>query len=546
MTHGRADIHRLLLDHGLRPSRALGQNFVADPNTVRRIVRLAGVGPGAPGGRDRRRSGSLTLALAEAGARVTAVEIDRHVVPVLRGAGRAGRACGWSRPTPCAVDWAELLAAGPAGAVARWWPTSPTTWPSPLVIRVLEEAPQVASLLVMVQREVGERHGRRGGRRGLRGGVGEGRLLGHGRGGRAGPGLRLRAPAQGGVGSGPAGPPTGRAEPAVPRACHRTIGSSRWSGPGSPSGARCSGGPWPAWSHPEAFAGAGIRPEARAEELSVGEWEQLAAWTTTRDRPATCPARRSGARRAAEPGPGEVVAAPAKLTLSLRVLGVRPDGFHLLEAEMVSPRPGRHLCVRPGAGRPVIDRGPAPPGPGAPGPSPSEPDNLVARALAAVGRRAGVRLVKRIPFGGGLGGGSSDAAACCAGPGGPTWTWPPAWGPTCRSAWSAAGPGSAGSARSVEPLPYEERSFTLLLPPFGVDTAAVYRAWDRLATGASPAGRGGNDLDGGGAGRRAPPGPRGATAGQVPRAGPALAGSGSTWFVEGTARGAGPGRPARR
>ena len=100
MTHGRAEIHELLLANGLHPSRALGQNFVADGNTVRRIVRLAGITAGRPVVEVGAGLGSLTLALVEAGARVTAVEIDRHVVPVLREPGRAARACGSSRPTP--------------------------------------------------------------------------------------------------------------------------------------------------------------------------------------------------------------------------------------------------------------------------------------------------------------------------------------------------------------------------------------------------------------------------------------------------------------
>ena len=84
MTHSGAEIAQLLSAHGLRPSRALGQNFVADPNTVRRIARLAGLEA-----RDRVLEigaglGSLTLALSETGAEVVAVETDRHVVPVLR------------------------------------------------------------------------------------------------------------------------------------------------------------------------------------------------------------------------------------------------------------------------------------------------------------------------------------------------------------------------------------------------------------------------------------------------------------------------------
>src|SRR5437667_12137817 len=78
-----ATIPALLARHGLSPSRALGQNFLADPNTARRIVRLAEVetgdrvleiGPGV---------GSLTLALAEAAAEVLALELDRHLLPVL-------------------------------------------------------------------------------------------------------------------------------------------------------------------------------------------------------------------------------------------------------------------------------------------------------------------------------------------------------------------------------------------------------------------------------------------------------------------------------
>src|SRR5580692_2531683 len=68
----------------LKPSRALGQNFVADPNTVRRIARLADVGPGSSVVEFGAGLGSLTLALAETGARVVAVELDRHLLPVLR------------------------------------------------------------------------------------------------------------------------------------------------------------------------------------------------------------------------------------------------------------------------------------------------------------------------------------------------------------------------------------------------------------------------------------------------------------------------------
>src|SRR5665213_773115 len=80
---GRKELHRIMQDNGLSPSRALGQNFVADPNTVERIARLAGVGPGDHVLEVGAGLGSLTLALAATGAEVIAVEVDRYLVPLL-------------------------------------------------------------------------------------------------------------------------------------------------------------------------------------------------------------------------------------------------------------------------------------------------------------------------------------------------------------------------------------------------------------------------------------------------------------------------------
>jgi 16S rRNA (adenine1518-N6/adenine1519-N6)-dimethyltransferase len=152
---GAARVRALLDDHGLAPSRALGQNFVVDPNTVRRIAGLAGVAAGdhvleiGPG------LGSLTLALVELGAQVTAVEIDRHLVPVLREVvSDAMPPVDVVHDDALTVDLDALLAAAPAWRLAANLPYNVGTT---ILLRILEEAPAVTGGVVLVQREVGER-----------------------------------------------------------------------------------------------------------------------------------------------------------------------------------------------------------------------------------------------------------------------------------------------------------------------------------------------------------------------------------------------------
>jgi 4-diphosphocytidyl-2-C-methyl-D-erythritol kinase len=221
------------------------------------------------------------------------------------------------------------------------------------------------------------------------------------------------------------------------------------------------------------------------------------------------------------------VRAHAKLTRTLRITGVRADGYHLLDAEMVSLDLHDVLTVDPtGAGIAAV-------GPFAPG-VPLGDANLVARALLLAGTSAHVTIDKRIPHGGGLGGGSTDAAAILR------------WAGTGTSATDlrdAARLGAdipfclvGGRARVrgigelVDPLPHVDAVVTLVIPPLTVSTPAAYRAWDDLG---GPTADGHNDLEP--AALAVEPELRrwrdliGERTGSVP----ILAGSGATWFTDG-------------
>ncbi len=142
----------LLARHGLRPRKALGQHFVVDPNTVRRIVRLAGVGPGDRVVEIGAGLGSLTLALLETGAEVIAVEVDPGLVAVLEEVAAPAGAQVVAGDA-LRVDWAELLGDGPWTLVANL----PYNVASPLVADLLDGVPAITRMLVMVQREVADR-----------------------------------------------------------------------------------------------------------------------------------------------------------------------------------------------------------------------------------------------------------------------------------------------------------------------------------------------------------------------------------------------------
>jgi 4-diphosphocytidyl-2-C-methyl-D-erythritol kinase len=172
------------------------------------------------------------------------------------------------------------------------------------------------------------------------------------------------------------------------------------------------------------------------------------------------------------------VLANAKLTWSLHVTGLRPDGRHLLEAEMVTMDLADVLELNETDAEPWFR---------ARAESPATvadarlgDDDLVRRALRLVGRRADVDLVKRIPQGSGLGGGSADAAAVLR--------WAGETDPRVALELGSDVPfccvgGRAmvrGVGELIEPLTPVTRTVTLGIPSIHVDTASCYRAFDEL------------------------------------------------------------------
>ena len=217
--------------------------------------------------------------------------------------------------------------------------------------------------------------------------------------------------------------------------------------------------------------------------------------------------------------------APAKLTTELRITGVRDDGYHLIDAEMVTLDLADTLWITPAEQTHITIDGPFSAG------LSTRDDNLVARALALVNRTAQVHIRKAIPHGGGLGGGSADAAAILRWAG----LADPATAVRIGADVGFCVVGGRARVRGIgeiiDPLPPQNSIVTLVVPPLQVSTPAVYRRWDDMG---GPNGDNGNDLEP-------------AAIAEVPalahwreRIGnacgqqPILAGSGATWFVHGT------------
>lgn len=215
--------------------------------------------------------------------------------------------------------------------------------------------------------------------------------------------------------------------------------------------------------------------------------------------------------------------APAKLTLTLRITGRRPDGYHEIDAEMITLDLHDELELT-AADETTIELI------GATDDVPAGSENLVCKALDHVGLRARVKLRKNIPSRAGLGGGSADAAAVLRWAGVTDPLDVVSLGSDIAFCLVGGRARVTGAGERIERLPFVDHVVTLLHPPIECSTVEVFHAWDRLG---GPIGPGENDLV------------QAALAvapdlaewrhrlhdatGQEPR----LAGSGSTWFVHG-------------
>ena len=431
------------------------------------IVRLAGVQPGdrvvevGPG------LGSLTLALCEAGAHVRAVELDHRLADALATVVE-GKSVEIVQADALTVDWSELLADG-----ERWIMVSnlPYNVATPVVMGALEHAPMIERFLVMVQREVGERLAAVPGTKAY--GAVSVKVA-----------YYARAELVGAVPASVFVPKPKvvsalvrlerRAEPAIPVADPERMFELVRGGFSTRRKMLRRVMSAELGSRTEAILRlAGIDPSARAEELGLGEWGSLAHTVA------------NGA------APECRLDAYAKLTLSLHVVGARPDGYHEIDAFVVSvSEPHDEVILRPAVETSLSVTGPQAAG------VPGDELNLASRAAYQLGANVEIELCKGIPVGAGLGGGSADAAAVLVGARaspGSTWTEPtstaspPSLGADVPFCLRGEGPMRVrGIGDELARVTLPSYAVVIATPTFGCATAAVYRAWDTLG---GPVGR---------------------------------------------------------
>ena len=157
MVVGKSDLKDMMEKHDLRPSKSLGQNFVVDPNTILKIIRAANIEKGeqileiGPG------LGSLTSQLSVT-SKVVAIELDRYLIPALEEVlNHFGKRKNVEivQEDAMKIDWQEFFAQ--RQGVWKMVANLPYNIATPLLVTLLENAPEIQAIYVMVQLEVGER-----------------------------------------------------------------------------------------------------------------------------------------------------------------------------------------------------------------------------------------------------------------------------------------------------------------------------------------------------------------------------------------------------
>ena len=157
MVIGKSDLKSMMEKHDLRPSKSLGQNFVIDPNTILKIIRAANIEKGEQILEIGAGLGSLTSQLS-VNSKVVAIELDRYLVPALEEVlNHFGKRENVEivQEDAMKIDWQEFFAQ--RQGVWKMVANLPYNIATPLLVTLLENAPEIQAIYVMVQLEVGER-----------------------------------------------------------------------------------------------------------------------------------------------------------------------------------------------------------------------------------------------------------------------------------------------------------------------------------------------------------------------------------------------------
>lgn len=447
------DIRELCAQLNIRPTKTLGQNFVNDPGTVRKIVRNADVQAGeqvleiGPG------LGSLTLALLEAGAQVSAVEIDPPLAQALPTTAQAR-----FPEAKLQVFTADALTVTGPESIGGATPTRlvanlPYNVAVPIVLTVLEKLPSIQTVLVMVQAEVADRLAATPGNKIY--GVPSAKVAWYASARRTLTiGRNVFYPV----------PNVDSALVKIERRPHPDTAATReqvfavidaaFAQRRKTLRQALAGLAGSAGAAQEALERAGVSPTARGETLDIDQFAAVAQQLNAASAGACVPATSAPAPATSDPAVS--VSAPGKVNLFLALGAARPDGYHplntifaqigLSETATVSslkslattaPQPASTAPVSSASSAPAL-AAPAAQTDSAPaaqtgGPRielalthpdsnvPLDHTNLAYRAAQAVAQQAAQRglatpdvhilLDKAVPVAGGMAGGSADAAA---------------------------------------------------------------------------------------------------------------------------------------